>query len=366
MREDIVYEIALSMVPGLGPVGQKDLISSFGTAKKVLAANANMLQRVHGIGKLTAEKITSSNFLKEAQNEIDFCEKHKINILSFFQDDRYPKTLLNCYDAPIILYHRGNVFTEKRLLIAMVGTRAATDYGKHLCAELMQVLKEFNPIIVSGLAYGIDVQSHKEALKAGLDTIAVVGNGLDTIYPKVHYDIAKDIVNQGAIITEFTKGVKPDRENFPARNRIIAGMCDVLVVVEAREEGGALITAELANSYQKDVFAFPGRIYDKQSRGCNYLLRQNLATILTEPYEIVQMLNLELKKTKQIQPSLFNELNDDEKILIQCLIENSSELGLDDLMLKLNWPMSKLSMVLLNLELGGHIKSLPGKSYKLY
>lgn len=366
MCEDIVYEIALNMVPGLGPVGQKDLIASFGTAKKVLAANATALQRVHGIGKLTAEKIKSSNFLMEAQQEIDFCQLHKINILSYFHDNRYPKNLLNCYDAPIILYHRGNVFTEKRLMIAMVGTRAATDYGKHLCAEIIQVLKEFNPVIVSGLAYGIDVQSHKEALKAGLDTIAVVGNGLDTIYPRVHYNIAKDIVNQGAIITEFTKGVKPDRENFPARNRIIAGMCDVLIVVEAREEGGALITAELANSYEKDVFAFPGRIYDKQSRGCNYLIRQNLASIVTDPSEIVQLLNLEQKKLKNVQHSLFADLNVDEQCLIQCLIQESSEMGLDDLMLKLNWPMSKLSMVLLNLELGGHIKALPGKSYKLY
>lgn len=366
MCEDKVYEIALSMVPGLGPVGLKDLLAAFGSAQKVLDANVRKLQSVNGIGPLTAEKIKSSNFIEQAEREIEFCKNHKINILSYFNDNRYPKNLKNCYDAPVILYHRGNVFTERRLLIAMVGTRAATDYGKHLCKELIRVLKDHNPIIVSGLAYGIDVQAHKEALKAGLDTIAIVGHGLDSIYPKTHYDIAKDIVNQGAIITEFTKGVKPDRENFPARNRIIAGMCDVLIVVEAREQGGALITAELANSYQRDVFTFPGRIYDKQSKGCHYLLKQNIASILTEPEDIIQLLNLDIVQKSSVQKQLFIDLNDDERTLVEHIIHRNSEVSLDDLMIQLRWPISKLSMVLLNLEINGLIKALPGKSYKLY
>lgn len=366
MCEDKVYEIALSMVPGLGPVGLKDLLAAFGSAKKVLDANVRKLQSVNGIGPLTAEKIRSSNFIEQAEKEIEFCENHKINILSYFNDSRYPKNLKNCYDAPVILYHRGNVFTEQRLLIAMVGTRAATDYGKHLCKELIRVLKDYNPVIISGLAYGIDVQAHKEALKAGLDTIAIVGHGLDSIYPKTHYDVAKEIVNQGAIITEFTKGVKPDRENFPARNRIIAGMCDVLIVVEAREEGGALITAELANSYQRDVFTFPGRIYDKQSKGCHYLLKQNIASILTEPEDIVQLLNLDIKQKTSIQKQLFLDLNEDERLLVDQIIHRDNEVSLDDLMIQLRWPISKLSTVLLNLEINGMIKALPGKSYKLY
>lgn len=366
MCEDKVYEIALSMVPGLGPVGLKDLLKAFGSAKSVLNSNVRKLQTVNGIGPLTAEKIKSSNFLEQAEKEIHFCEQHKINILSYFNDHHYPKNLKNCYDAPVILYHRGNVFTENRLLIAMVGTRAATDYGKHLCKEVIRVLKEFNPVIISGLAYGIDVQAHKEALKAGLDTIAIVGHGLDSIYPKTHYDIARNIVNQGAIITEFTKGVKPDRENFPARNRIIAGMCDVLIVVEAREQGGALITAELANSYQRDVFTFPGRIYDKQSQGCNYLIKQNIASIIIEPEEIVQLLNLDINKKANVQKQLILDLNDEERMLVNQIIKSNNEANLDDLMFQLNWPISKLSTVLLNLEINGLIKALPGKSYKLY
>ncbi len=366
MCEEKVYEIALSMVPGLGPVGLKDLLSAFGSAKKVLESNAKKLQTVNGIGPLTAEKIKSSNFLEQAEAEIKFCDTHKINILSYFNDEHYPRNLKNCYDAPVILYHKGNVFTERRLLIAMVGTRAATEYGKQLCVELIQVLKQYNPVIISGLAYGIDVQAHKEALRAGLDTIAIVGHGLDSIYPKVHYDIAKEIVNQGAIITEFTKGVKPDRENFPARNRIIAGMCDVIIVVEAREQGGALITAELANSYQRDVFTFPGRIYDKQSKGCHYLLKQNIASILTEPADIIELLNLNIEKKPAIQKTLFVDLNVDERALVEHLIYHNSEQSLDDLMIHLQWPISKLSSVLLNLELNGLIKALPGKSYKLY
>ena len=304
MREEVLYELALSFVPSLGPVGIKDLMQEMGSAKEVFYASKPQLQKVSGIGPIIAKNIKSTDYLALTEKEMKFCEDKHIDILSYFHSEHFPHNLKNCYDSPVILYHIGNVHSDKRLHVGIVGTRDASEYGKKVCVELVKTLAPYNPIIVSGLAMGIDFEAHRQALRSGLDTIAIVAHGLDTVYPREHYNIALEIVKQGAIITEFGKGIKPNRENFPARNRIIAGICNVIVVVEAKEKGGALITADIANSYGRDVFTFPGRIYDKRSAGCNNLIKQNVASIIIHPNDIVQALGLELKTPVSIQKSM--------------------------------------------------------------
>lgn len=361
MDDEVLYEIALCSVPGLGPIGQKELIRKLGSAKKVFDAGIAKLKTVNGIGPVIANNIKSDNFIEHARNELMFCAKHKIEIYSYFHSINYPQNLKRCIDAPLILYKRGKINSDKRLHIGIVGTRDASDYGIRICAELVEALKDYNPIIVSGLAMGVDIEAHRKALKFGLDTIAVVAHGLDRVYPREHYNVAIDILNQGYIMTEFTTGVKPDRENFPARNRIIAGMCDAIVVVEAKLKGGALITAEIANSYGRDVFTFPGKVYDKRSQGCNALIKNNLASMLTSPQDIIDILQLSHIDFLPIQKKLFIDIADDEKILIDLLENSSTGLEIDVLMTQSGFSFSKLSSQILSLEMKGIIKVQPGK-----
>jgi len=360
----MLYTIALSMVPQVGPVTARELIRVLGSAETVLKSTERTLQKVNGVGPALASKIKASKFLIRAEEELNFIEKHKIRAISF-QDNDYPVRLKRCSDSPIVIYAKGSSILENRHVIAMVGSRLATDYGKGICREFIQDLIPYNPIIVSGLAYGIDITSHKEALRAGLETLAVVGHGLDRMYPSSHRGIALDIIKQGALITEFCSGVKPDRENFPARNRIIAGLSDAVIVVEAREQGGALITAEIANSYNRDVFAFPGRTYDPQSKGCLNLIRNNTAQIISSADEFIQNIGWGESKSASLQRKMFIDLNEDENKLIQYLILENKNVHFDQLMQHLEWKHSKLATVILQLEINGLLKSLPGSMYRL-
>jgi DNA processing protein len=241
----------------------------------------------------------------------------------------------------------------------------ATDYGRGICKEFIQEIKAYNPLIISGLAYGIDICAHKEALYAGLQTVAVVGHGLDRIYPSSHKQIAMDIIDQGALLTEFHSEVKPDRENFPARNRIIAGMSDAVVVVEAREQGGALITADMANSYNRDVFAFPGRVHDTQSKGCIGLIKNNLAQLICNGREMVEALAWDEISNTNIQRKMFINLSEEENSIVQFLIRQNMHTHFDDLLSYFEWKSSKMATILLQLEFSGIIKALPGKMYRL-
>lgn len=364
MDTELLSLIALSMTPHVGPVTAKELIKNLGSAKEVLQSSDTKLMRVAGVGQTIVKEIKQNNFLARAEQELAFIQKHQINLFPFNSMD-YPNRLRRCTDSPVLLYTKGNAPLETKHMIAMVGSRMATDYGRGLCREFIQEIKPFDPIIVSGLAYGIDICAHKEALNAGLKTIAVVGHGLDRIYPATHRPIAMDILQQGALVTEFHSEVKPDRENFPARNRIIAGLCDAVVVVEAREQGGALITAEMASSYNRDVFAFPGRVNDSQSRGCINLIKNNIAQILCSGNELVQALAWDDYAQANVQRKMFIHLSEEENSIVQHLIRQNMHTHFDDLLNHFEWKNSKLASLLLQLELSGVIKALPGKMYRL-
>jgi len=302
-----------------------------------------------------------------AEREIAFMERYGIRAL-FYQDDAYPGRLRNCEDAPILLYVRGELNLEDRKVLSLVGTRRATDSGMDLCTRLVEDLALGSPdlVVVSGLAYGIDICAHRAALKSNLSTVAVLGHGMDIIYPSVHRKTAAEIVHQGALITEFSSQTPFVRGNFVSRNRIIAGLADATVVVESGEKGGALITADIANSYNRDVFAFPGRVNDPRSRGCNHLIKNNKASLIEGAHDLEYILGWEVKRQKQknVQSQLFHQLEPEAMQIVDHLKEKG-ELSIDELSSLCQWPISRISPMLLDLELKGLVRCLPGSRYKI-
>jgi DNA processing protein len=363
MNDDVLHVLALSMVPKVGPITSKALIRQFGSARKVFSLKKAKLMKLQGIGEILSESIHASDYLKMAEREMHFCQQQRIQIVPF-TDERYPLRLRRCEDAPLVYFFKGAVIPEARHVVAVVGSRQATEYGRAVCRELIQELKPYDPLIVSGLAYGIDVTAHKEALKSGLNTIAVLGHGLDMLYPASHKSVAQDMLQQGGLLSEFHHGVRPDRENFPSRNRIIAGLSDAVIVVEAKKEGGALITAEIASSYNRDVIAVPGRMFDELSEGCLNLIHKNTAQMLISPDDLPKVLGWNQSSTRQVQRKLFIELSEDEQEVMKLLIEHEPS-NLDYISSSLNWKPSQAAMVVLQMEMNGFLKMLPGKYYKI-
>lgn len=361
----LFHQIALSCLPGIGSVLARNLLSFFGDEEEVFKAKSKQLSKVPGIGPKTMELILNHEVFKFAEYELNFIDKYKIKPY-FLTDEDYPQRLKNCADAPVMLYFKGNADLNSSKIISIVGTRSATDYGKDLCKKLIADLKVHEPLIVSGLAYGIDFMAHKEAHKLSIPTIGVLAHGLDRIYPAQHRNMAEKMLDCGGLLTEFMSGTIPDRENFPKRNRIIAGLCDLTIVVEASIKGGALITAELANSYNRDVFAFPGRIDDEFSLGCNHLIKTNRANLITKAADIEYIMgwSIEVDKPKKTQLSLAISLTDDEKIIANVL-SNKGNLAIDELSFLTGFQQSKLVHIVLGLEMQGILISLPGKVYKL-
>ncbi|SMO68173.1 DNA-processing protein DprA [Solitalea koreensis] len=361
-----LYQIALTLLPGIGNVSAKNLLSYCGSAEGIFKTKKSQLLKIPGIGEKTIGVILNhKEYLVRAEEELKFVERYKINML-FFSSSSYPTRLKNCSDAPILLYSKGNIDFNRQKIINIVGTRDATAYGKDICRELIADLSKFNPIIVSGLAYGIDIAAHKEALRNNLSTVAVLGHGLDKIYPGGHRSVAEKMLENGGLLTEFMSQTKPDRENFPMRNRIIAGLCDATIVVEAKESGGALITADLANGYNRDVFAFPGNINEPSSSGCNELIKTNRAQLITSAADLEYYLAWEDKKAKKTtQNLLFFDFSSDEKIIYDLICENGP-LSIDDLTAKVSISPGNISRSLLNLEFNSLLKQLPGKIFKKY
>lgn len=359
-----LHQIALTLIKGVGPMLAKNLLLHFGQAEAVFAAGKTKLLKVEGIGEKTALAILQSNALELAQQQLAFIEQNKIEVLCY-TDVNYPQRLKNCYDAPLLLYYKGTANLNHQKIVSIVGTRKATAYGKQLCKQLVAALQPYDVLIVSGLAHGIDAIAHKESLDHQIATVGVLGHGLDRIYPAVHKELTKKMVQNGGLLTEFLPGTNPDRENFPKRNRIIAGISDVTIVVEASLKGGALITAEIANSYHKDVYAFPGRTDDEFSAGCNFLIKTNRAGLINDARDLIYYLGWDDEKLKKtaVQTHLPLHLSTDEQKIIAILQKNS--LSIDQLALASNWPQSKLAIVLLTLEMQGLLVSLPGKIYKL-
>jgi len=324
------------------------------------------LMKIPGVGEVNAQRIVSQNVLDRARLEVDFILKNNIQTY-FYLDDNYPARLKNCSDAPIILYFKGNANLNERRIISVVGTRNATNYGKEICEELIRSFSErsYPILVVSGLAYGIDVHAHKACLKYNVPTVGVFAHGLDTVYPALHSAIASKMLENGGLITDFISETKIDRQNFLRRNRIIAGLADATIIVESAEKGGALVTADIANSYNRDVFAFPGRSTDPFSRGCNKIIKLNEAVLVENAADIEKAMNWDVKTqpNRVFQTSLFLELNPEEQQLIDLLKEGDR--FVDEITMETQMPMSRVSALLLGLEFKGLVVSLPGKIYRL-
>lgn len=365
MTKNLKYQIGLSLIPKIGCVNAKKLLAYCGSAEAVFVEKKRNLTNIPGIGEAIAKEILNQKILDRAIEEIEFMERNRIKPL-FFSHKDYPERLKHCADSPIMLYFKGSSNLNTQKIIGIVGTRNATEYGKRICNEIVEGLTAYNPLIISGLAYGVDVCAHKAAMQNNLETVGVVAHGLDRIYPQIHKSIAENMLGKGGVLTEFMQGTIPDRENFPQRNRIVAGMIDALIVIESGKKGGALITADIANSYNRDVFAIPGRSGDIYSKGCNFLIKTNRAALIEDARDVAYMLSwdVEKEKKKQHQRELFIELTNDEEKIVK-VIKESEEIGIDSLCLKSTMPMSSVSAILLNLEFKGVVKSLPGKQYKL-
>ena len=365
MNNDLLYQVALTHVPNIGDVHAKALINIYGDAAAVFKAPKKQLENMEGIGTIRANSIKHFNDFKSCETEISFIEKYKISPL-FITDNNYPRRLLNCYDSPVLLYYRGCANLNAAKIISIVGTRNNSDYGKQVCEKMMEDLSKQNILIVSGLAFGIDTIAHKAALKNNLQTIAVLAHGLNMIYPLQNKSLAKQMTEQGGLLTDFKSNTNPDKQNFPKRNRIVAGICDGLVVIESAKKGGSLITAELANSYNKDVFAIPGRTNDTKSEGCNYLVKNNKASLITCADDLLDIMNWKEKEKPFIkkQRELFIELTPDEKI-ITGILQEKEIVAIDELYLKSGLSSSAAAQALLMLEMQGVVISLPGKLYKL-
>jgi DNA processing protein len=354
------YQIALSLIDGVGDIVGKKLLAYFGSAKGVFFVNKKELEKIHGIGKVLVDTVLSANVLKRAEHELQFIKKENIQHV-FYGDKDYPNRLRQCEDAPLNLFFKGNIDWEQDKFISIVGTRKATAFGKSFTEKLVKELVPYQPVIVSGLAYGIDIAAHKAALKYGLKTIAVFAHGLDRVYPSAHATIAKEMLKKGGLVSEFLSGTNSDRQNFPKRNRIVAGLSDATIVIESAAKGGSLITADIANSYNREVFAVPGSPAELQAKGCNYLIKSQQAILLESAADIIKGLNWDVKE-KAIQQSMFVELSENEQIIIDLL--SDKEMHIDAIVEGLNWGFSKVANELLQAEFKGLIMSLPGKIYK--
>lgn len=365
MQKELLYQIALTLVPNIGDVRAKALINHFGNAEAVFNARKKDYEAIEGLGSKAVSSILNFKDFSRAEEEIEFIKKYKITPL-FLTGKNYPQRLLNCYDSPPLLYFKGNADLNSSRIIAIVGTRNNNEYGKRVCEKLVEDLVNEDVLVVSGLAFGIDSIAHKAAVKNNIKTVGVLAHGLDRVYPNQNASLAKQMISNGGLLTEFKSNTIPDKQNFPGRNRIVAGISDAIIVIESGVKGGSLITAELANGYNKDVFAFPGRADDTKSEGCNYLIKNNKAALITSANDLLEIMGW--KKSQKAFPKkqreLFIELSADEKVIIDIL-QTHEQVQIDDLYFKSKLSSSAIAQALLMLEMQGVVSSLPGKVYKM-
>lgn len=359
------YQIALTLLPSIGPKLGKELVAYCGGVEAVFKEKPTHLLKIPGIGKELARSISRQQVLNRAEEELRFIEKNNIKPL-FYLDGEYPQRLKHCPDAPLMLYYRGTANLNASKVVSVVGTRKASEYGKLVCEQIIGDLAAFDDLLIlSGLAYGIDSCAHRSAVEQNIPTIAVLGHSLDRIYPPQNSGLAEKMIENGGLLSEFVSGTKPDRENFPRRNRIVAGMSDALVVVESGKKGGALITADIANSYHRDVFAVPGRLADTHSEGCNNLIKTNRAALIESAKDIEYIMGWSpQEQQKGTQRKLFVDLSEDEEKIVEALRQKGT-MGIDELIFITQMGATKIASSLLNLEFEGVVKCLPGKSYSL-
>jgi DNA processing protein len=364
--KELQYKIALSLIPKIGPTLVRRLVAYTGSIESVFRERKRNLAKIPGIGEIKASQIDTDKLLKEAELEIEYIQKENIRTL-FYLDKDYPVRLRECEDAPVVLYIRGKLCYDATKIISIVGTRSATEYGRSCTEEIVFYLAERYPdiAVISGLAYGIDITAHKAALKNNVCTVAALGHGFEFMYPAYHRSIAKKITEMGALITEFKSTQKPEPGNFVSRNRIIAGLADATVVIESAEKGGALITADLANSYNREVFAFPGRGIDTYSRGCNSLIKMNKAGLVEcgADIEFAMGWYKEKKRPATIQKALFVKLTGEEEKILDYL-DAHGDSALDEISFSLQIPVAKTSASLLSMEFNGLVRPLPGKYFR--
>ena len=365
LQNDLLHTLALLKVDGIGDVIAKKLISHLGSAEEVFKTSAIHLAKIDGIGAGLIKNLQNTEVFKAAAAEMKFIQDNKLQLL-YYQDSLYPERLKQCFDSPVLLFCAGNLNLENKKVISIVGTRQITPYGMDFCKNLIQDLAPLNPIIVSGFAYGVDIIAHQAAMENDLQTIGVLAHGLNQIYPKGHKKYMARMEQKGGFLTEFWSTSNPDRENFVKRNRIVAGLSQATIVIESAEKGGSLLTATMANDYDRDVFAVPGRTTDKYSQGCNVLIKTNKAHILTSAADLIYHLNWDIQKTSQktIQKQLFVSLSNDEQMIYDYLKKQDKE-HLDTIAIETSLPVFKLSSTLLTMELKGVVRPLPGKFFEI-
>lgn len=361
--QDLFYLLALLKVEGVGDIMAKKMLTHCGNAENVFKTKINQIAAIDGVGSVLLKNLKDNSIFDKANRELEFIKSNDVKV-SFFQDQDYPERLKHCFDSPVLIFSSGNINLKNKKIISIVGTRQITSYGMEFCRKLIEDLAPLDPVIVSGFAYGVDIVAHQLAIDFNLQTIGVLAHGLNQVYPKSHKKYVAKIEENGGFITEFWSSSNPDKENFVRRNRIVAGMTEATIVIESADRGGSLITANLANDYNRDVFAVPGRVTDKYSQGCNNLIKTQKANVLTSAADLVYILNWDIgNKEKTIQKQLFVEMEPDEQKVYDFLLKNGKEL-LDIIALTCDFPIYKISGLLLNMELKGLIRPLPGKLFE--
>ncbi|NNT71004.1 DNA-protecting protein DprA [Flavobacterium sp. IMCC34852] len=364
---ELFHLLALLRVDGVGDIVAKKLINHCGSAENVFKAKLKELKAIDGVGEVLIKNLKDKTVFEKAEQELTYLQNENTKVL-YFQDNDYPDRLKHCVDGPVLLFASGNFDFQNRKMISIVGTRQITAYGTEFCKKLIEDLAIFNPVVVSGFAYGVDIVAHQAAMEYDLQTIGVLAHGLTQIYPKTHKKHVAKMEQNGGFLTEFWSHSNPDKENFVKRNRIVAGMSEATIVIESAEKGGSLITANMANDYNRDVFAVPGRTTDKYSQGCNDLIKTQRANLITSAADLVYGLNWEIhpptqKDHKVIQKQLFVSLDFEEQKIYDYLQQNGKQL-LDIVALDCDFPIFKLSSILLTMELKGIIRPLPGKLFE--
>ncbi|MDR2841422.1 MAG: DNA-processing protein DprA [Paludibacter sp.] len=367
--ENLKYRIGITLIKGVGNAIAKNLITYLGSEEAVFKETKKNLSKISGIGPVLSEEIVKQDVLRRAEEEIEFIEKKNITPL-FYTEKAYPYRLKECPDSPIMLFTKGNCDLNAGKFVAVVGTRKVTEYGKENCQKLIATLAAQLPqtVIVSGLAFGVDICAHKAALDNGLSTIAVLAHGLDRIYPGIHRPTAVKMLETGMIMTEYLSKTIPEQQNFLQRNRIIAGLCDATIVMESATAGGSISTATMANDYNRDVFAFPGRVGDERSSGCNILIKSNKASLIENADDLLKFMSwdrIASPENKNYQTSLFVDLTPDEQEIVNILRKSPDGLQANDIATVTAKPINKVSPLLLEMEFKGLLKCLPGNLYRI-
>lgn len=365
LEKELLAVLALQNAKGLGDINAKKLIAKCGSASAIFSEKKSVLEKINGIGSERIKHLPKKENFKAAEKELKYLTDNNIAFY-FFLDDAYPCLLKNCIDGPIILFKDGNVDLNNPRIISIVGTRKMTLYGRDFINQFVKELAPYNPIIVSGFAYGVDITAQKAAIENQLQTIGVLAHGFEQIYPKSHKKYVSKVNAQGGFFTEFWHDEDPLRENFLKRNRIVAGMSQATIIIESAERGGSLVTADIANSYSRDVFAVPGRVTDSLSNGCNELIKQNKAGIMTSAKDLILALNWELGEDIKpvIQKQLFLELQPDEELVYNYLLKYQKK-HMDTIALDCSIPVYKMATLLFNLEMKGVVRPLQGKLFEV-